>query len=155
MAATNDTFHPLPHEAQPAANLPPEAVHPTAANVPEAAKVHAERLVEELGSVELAKHAVDLARQAVDAVAEQAGATSVENVLHKSLGFTTQQELRDASTPLESNDGKTWYITHLADDSWIAWNETDYKSDRHYVTVEEARASVPHEAGFTGTSLLG
>jgi hypothetical protein len=153
---SNDTIlHPAPHDTQLAANLPPEAVHPTAANVPEAAKAHAERLVEQLGSVELAKHAVDLAKQAVDAVAEQAGATSTETVLHKSLRFASHGELVAASSRLESNDGKTWFITQLPDESWIAWNETDYKSDRHFTTAEEARASVPHEAEFTGTSLLG
>jgi hypothetical protein len=152
---SSDILHPATHDTQMAANLPPEPVHSTAANVPEAARTQAERLVEQLGSVELAKHAVDLAKQAVEAVAEQAGATSSETVLHRSLGFATHEELVDASSPLESNDGKTWFMTHLSDDSWIAWNETDYKCDRHFNTADEARASVPHEAEFTGTSLLG
>jgi hypothetical protein len=154
MTITKDAIDSVP--ATPAtANLPPEAVHPTAANVPEAAKAQAERLVEQLGSVELARHAVDLAKQAVDAVADQAGATNIESVLHKTLGFATHQQLIDASSLLESNDGKKWYITQLPDESWVAWNEADYKCDRHFTTAEEALASVPHEAEFTGTSLLG
>ena len=114
-----------------------------------------ERLVEELGSVELAKHAVDLAKQAVAAVAEQASSTSSETLLHRCLGYATQQKLRDASSPVESNDGKGWFLVQLPDESWVVWNEVDYKADRHYLTDEEARASVPHEAEFTGTSLLG
>ncbi len=155
MANTNDLGHPLLNATQPVANFAPESARLIAPEVPEAARAHAERLVEELGSVELAKHAVDLAKQAVEAVAGQGGTTCGEAALHQTFGFATHQDLLAASSPLESNDGQKWFITQLADDSWVAWNEIDRKCDRHYVTADEARASVPHEAGFTGTSLLG
>ncbi len=147
---------PLPSESPPTPVLPTALGSNVPTNeVPQAAVAHAERLVEELGSVELAKHAVDLAKQAVEAVANQGEPNATETELDQLLGYATHQALLDASSPIESGDGKKWYLTHLSDDSWVAWNEVDCKADRHFVTVEEARASVPHVAGFTGSSTLG
>ncbi len=152
MNNSNDVDRPLPHDAHASTSVPGA---PLAGEVPAAAVAHAERLVEELGSVDLAKQAVDLAKQAVEAVASQAEPRATDVEIDRALGYESYQALMEASSPLESSDGRKWFITHLPDDSWVAWNEVEHKCDRHYVTAEEARASVPLDTGFTGSSLLG
>ncbi len=127
-------------------------------HVTDSAKSHAQQLVEEVGSVDLAKHAVD--------VAGEAGKNSVEpvetidesdrqrNFCH-SLGFESFKELKRRSTSASSNDGKDWFETELNDHSWVVWNEDALQADRHFASREEALASVPHDDELTGSSLLG
>jgi hypothetical protein len=118
----------------------------------EMVKEHAERLVRELGSV-------DLAKQAVAAVADTIGdlpQTEHQAAFAKANGFGTFAELQKASTAVPSNDGAHWYIVQPSSGSWVVWNEQGLQGEnRQFASREEALASVPHNDDFTGTSLLG
>lgn len=120
-------------------------------HVAETAKLQAQKLVDELGSVALA-------RQAVEAVGE--AVTNLTNdqrqaALAKALGFDNVSAMLQASEEVPSNDGHQWYLTRVSDTCWAAWSDFNYLSERQFNDRAEALTSVPHEATLTGTSLLG
>lgn len=127
-------------------------------HVSESVKADAQRLVEQVGSVDLAKQAVDSVGQVsanpADPLKSLEKSDRQQNFFH-SLGFESRDELfqRSASTP--SNDGKHWYETELNDGSWVVWNDEQLQADRHFASRDEALASVPHDDTLTGSSLLG
>jgi len=111
----------------------------------------AQQLVQETGSPELAK-------QAIDAVAESSSLeqeTDQQTALAKSLGYRCYSDLLEASEKVRSNDGLQWHLTSLDGGTWAAWNDVQLHLDRHYNCRNEALANVPHDAEFSGSSLLG
>lgn len=114
----------------------------------------AKELIQETGSAELAKHAIEAA---ADAQPDEGIESHKEtrSAFSRAMGFHSFEELLHASQQIESNDGMQWYLTALPDQHWAAWNEIQLHLDRHYATKEEAMASVPHDARFSGSSLLG
>lgn len=111
----------------------------------DAAKVHAQQLVDELGSVGLAKHAVET----VGEISE------FQSQLCQALRFASFEKLVAKSKSVESNDGRHWFATRLRNNRWVVWSEEDCRVDRHFATEQEALASVPHNDPFSGSSLLG
>ena len=114
----------------------------------------AQELVREMGSQELAKQAIDAADDSRPDDGIQPH-DEMRAAFARALGFPSFEELLTASKEIESNDGMHWYLTPLPDQHWAAWNEVQLHLDRHYASKEEALASVPHEANFSGSSLLG
>ncbi len=100
-----------------------------------------------------------LARHAIEAAGAEpttdSNLSERQQQLCQSLGFRDMHDLMEHSTPIESNDGKQWFTTELADDRWVVWREEEYRVDRHFASREEALANVPHNDDFTGSSLLG
>jgi hypothetical protein len=114
----------------------------------------AAELLQATGTQALAKVAIEAA---ADAEPDE-GIQSHEETraaFARAMGFGSFSELLHASEQTASNDGMQWYLTPLADQHWAAWNEVQLHLDRHYVSKADALASVPHEANFSGSSLLG
>ena len=114
----------------------------------------AQRLVDELGSADLAKHAVEAVGAAISRNTDGPG-NEVEGAFAKAMGFPSFSKLLAASQQVESNDGVDWRLTSLPDGTWAAWNSMQLHLDRHYASREEALANVPHDAEFSGSSTLG
>jgi hypothetical protein len=120
-------------------------------HVADSAKVRAQALVDQVGSVDLAKQAVEAVGRAVVHLASD---TSSGDTLDQILGFACREELERASSPIESNDGKTWFLTQLPDCAWAVWNTQQRLSERQFNSREEAIASIPREDPLTGSSML-
>lgn len=114
----------------------------------------AQRLVSQAGSAEIARQAIDSVGEELPTSAGNSDDDARSNFA-KAMGFDTFVALRAASKPVESNDGKEWFLTALPDNTWGAWNATQLLSDRHFASREEALASVPHDAEFSGSATLG
>lgn len=123
-------------------------------HVTENVRHQAQKLIDEIGSVDLAKQAVEAVGD-VTTLANEATQQEGQVRLANSLGFNTVEELWQASSSVPANDGKNWYITKVGDSSWAVWNDQQFQAERHFSDRDEALASVPHEDQFTGTSLLG
>lgn len=124
---------------------------PSHEHVSETAKVQAQRLVEELGSVGLAKHAVEAVGEVISAIP----AEDRQKTFSQSLGFSSFEEVNQASAEVPANDGNHWFLTSLPDSTFAVWNDHALQADRHYSDREEALASVPHADELSGTRLLG
>ena len=128
----------------------PASDWPAHEHVAETAKLQAQKLVDELGSVALAKQAVEAVGEAVTNVNHQR-----HEALARALGFDSAASMMRASEPVPSNDGHQWYLTPVSESSWAVWSDFTYLSERQFSDRNEALASVPHEDMFSGTSLLG
>jgi len=127
-------------------------------HVSDAAKAHAQQLVHQVGSVDLAKHALDVMDEVIKNPADPLKSIDQTdrqmNFCH-SLGFESRDELFGRSTATPSNDGKHWFESQLGDGSWVVWNEEDLQADRHFASHEEALTTVPHDDKLSGSSSLG
>ncbi len=121
-------------------------------HVAETAKAKAQELVETVGSVGLAKQAVEAVGEAVDTIARE---EKSNGLLHETLGFASREELERASTAVESSDGKNWFLTELPESAWAVWNTQELRVERHFTNREEALKSVPKPEPLTGTAMLG
>ena len=127
-------------------------------HVADSAKAQAQQLVEQVGSVDLAKQALDAVGELMQNSADPLKSveqTDRQKNFCQALGFESCEELVQHSSPTASNDGKDWFETELSDGSWIVWNQHDLQADRHFASRDEALASVPHEDKLSGSSLLG
>lgn len=130
-------------------------------HVAQSVVTQAQQLVETSGSIELAKQAIDSAADSTQKTVTQhtdlptAGDNQHQDCFAKAHGFEHFGELQSASETIASNDGQQWFLTPLGDGTWVAWTELQLHLDRHFASREEAEASVPHEAQFSGSSLLG
>jgi hypothetical protein len=124
---------------------------PTHEHLAETALLQAQKLVEELGSVGLAKHAVEAVGEAMTAMTSEPR----QSGLAKALKFESYALLLAASSAVPSNDGNHWYLTSLSDGTWAAWNDSSLEAERHYSSLDEALANVPHDEQCSGSSLLG
>ncbi len=141
-AASDPSPSPSPHEYD-------WQVHE---HVAESAKSTAQALVEEVGSVGLAKQAVEAVGAAISNL--QTDETR-KDTLHESLGFISREDLDRASTPVESTDGQNWFLTELSPHAWVAWNVQQPQIDRHFYNREGALASIPRDVTLCGSTLLG
>lgn len=130
------------------ANTEPWHVHE---HVADSAKLQAQALVEHVGSVALAKQAIEAAGEAVVHLASDKNSGVA---LEEFLGFPSREELERASSPIDSNDGKSWFLTELRDGAWTAWNTQQQLSERQYHSRDEAVASIPHEGPLSGSAML-
>ena len=108
----------------------------------ESANADAQKLVDQTGSPELAK-------QAIDAVAERQKTGRTEDkkdAFSKQLGFESYLELFEASTPVPSRDGKSWCVTSDRQGQWVVWNDRDLRVQQRFSSREDAVASVAGQA---------
>jgi hypothetical protein len=104
----------------------------------------AQRLVDEAGSPELAKQAVDsLGAFSGSKATAQSLATSAHDQFARELGFASYLSLFEASTPIKSAAGRQWFTTALRNDQWIVWNDADLEVAGTYLTREAAERSMP------------
>jgi hypothetical protein len=131
----------------------------------EPANVQAQRLLEETGSPELAKQAVDtVAARSQPGHAgtpshitpphtEKTNARAPERMANpgselkdrfaQELGYQSYLELFEGSTPVPTHDGKAWCVSNDNEGNWIAWNDQDLSIHRRGSSKEEAIAAVP------------
>ena len=111
----------------------------------------AQRLLDDAGSPELAKHAVDAVAKSLPlATNVQSLATSAHDQFARQLGFVSYLSLFEASTPLRGTVGKQWFLTALRTDLWVVWNDTDLTTSGTHPTREAAeRAIPPSDSGAT------
>ena len=102
-------------------------------------KAQAERLLPEAGTPELAKHAVD-------SLAEPQPAAADKDEFARRLGFASYLDLFEASTRATSDGGRNWFITALRGGSWIAWNDADLIASDTFPSAAEARRQIPAAA---------
>lgn len=107
----------------------------------------AQRLVDEAGSAELAKQAVDSLPHGPSDAKTQPLAYSAHDQFARQLGFASYLSLFEASTPVRSAAGRQWLITALRTDEWVVWNDADLAIAGTYLTREAAERSLPLPAG--------
>ena len=103
-------------------------------------QIQAQKLLDEAGSPNLAKHAVDAAAKT------QPLSASAHDQFARQLGFASYLSLFEASTPLRSAVGKQWFVTALRTDLWVVWNDSDLSTAGTYPTREAAGRAVPSSA---------
>jgi hypothetical protein len=100
--------------------------------------VEAQKLVNAAGSVELAKQALDKAR-------EPTAPAASKEALAKQLGYVSYLDLFEASTAFSDASGRPWYLTLDRSGSFLLWNEADLTPSR-YPTREAALAAIGRAA---------
>jgi hypothetical protein len=103
----------------------------------------AQKLIDNAGSPELAKKAVDSAARDHKTQPSAAGGGSAKDRLARNHGFNSYLELFEASTTMSQSDGKNWFVTAVPGGKWIMWNDRDLEAHRSFDTFEEACAQVP------------
>lgn len=97
-------------------------------------KAQAERLVQEAGSPERAKHAVDAAAESRPVAAAD------KDEFARRSGFTSYLSMFEESTKVGSWGDKNWFITPLAGGGgWIVWNDCELAASQIFATSDEAR----------------
>ena len=96
----------------------------------------AQQLLNEAGSPELARQALEEAARA------QERGPSYLGGLAERWGFSSRHELLAASISIPSSQGELWWLTPIASQGWIAWTERDGTMSDILPTVERARRYV-------------
>jgi hypothetical protein len=117
----------------------------------EPTNMQAQRLVEQAGSPEMAKQAIDT----VAARAQQGSkadprdpARSADSYeqrktqLAEQLGYASYLELFEASTPVPTQDGKAWCVTSDHRGSWVIWNDEELEARGGAATKQDAMATI-------------
>jgi hypothetical protein len=101
-------------------------------------QVQAQKLLDEAGSPDLAKQAINAA-----SAFSPAPAGSAHDQFALQLGFHSYLSLFEASTPAGSAEGRQWFITALKQDRWILWNDADLVAAGDYPTRDAAERGIP------------
>jgi len=128
--------------------------------VAESANVQAQKLLEETGSADLAKQAVDnvAARTQPREVdlpphTEKTNARAPERMANpgseakdrfaERLGYQSYLELFEGSTPVPTQDGKAWCVSQDKRGNWAVWNDENLSVYKSSTSKDEAIAAVP------------
>jgi hypothetical protein len=95
-------------------------------------QVQAQKLVDEAGSPELAKQAVD------SAASGNPPPAVLDAAFGQMYGFDSAEDLFAASTPIGSADRQRWWVTQLGTSDWVAWNEADPRGNQVFESMEAA-----------------
>jgi hypothetical protein len=101
-------------------------------------QMQAQKLLDEAGSPDLAKQAINAA-----SAVSPATAGSAHDQFAQQLGFHSYLSLFEASTPAGSAEGRQWFITALKQDRWILWNDADLVAAGDYPTRDAAERGIP------------
>jgi hypothetical protein len=102
-------------------------------HVADRAKIEAQRLVDAVGTPELAKQAVD--------AATSDPATNKEELATK-LGFVSYLEMFEASMAVRNLSGQSYFVTCDREGKWLVWNERMLDNGKRFATREDAENSV-------------
>ena len=94
-------------------------------------QIEAQKLLEEAGSPELAKHAVDVA-------AIGRGEGSPQDQFARRLGFASYLSLFEDSSLLFAEPAKQWFVTAIRNGEWILWDDVDLAVKGTYATKDAA-----------------
>lgn len=96
-------------------------------------QAQAQKLLNEAGSPDLAKHAVDVAAQ------NQLAMTLDKDEFARRYGFQSYLDFFEASAPAQSNDGANWFVTAVLAGRWIVWNSQELPAVKEFASAEEAK----------------
>lgn len=106
-------------------------------------QLHAQRLLNTVGTPELAKLAIDYAQ-------EKYATTPLDDAeLAQRLGFVSLLDLFEASDPVATADENKWCLTRLASGKWIAWERLNRWISSEF-TSEEAAIEFIHSTDQRG-----
>jgi hypothetical protein len=100
-----------------------------------AAQLQAQKLLDQAGSPELARHAVNQAARAAEHADREAA-------LARECGYETYLDLFEASTPASTSDGQSRFVTAVEEKRWAVWDPNALKVVGWYDSLEEAMESV-------------
>ena len=83
------------------------------------AQIQAQKLLEQAGSPELAKHAVD--------AAAGGGEGSPQDQFARELGFASYLSLFEDSSLILADADRQWFVTAIRNGEWVLWNDSDLK----------------------------
>lgn len=105
---------------------------------------HARRLLQAAGSLEHARHALDLAAEDEEEFPPGA-AVPVSLARHEEFarecGYATYAEMSHFAEPVGDAEDKDWYLTPIHGGHWVIWNDCDCTIDRQFSSYEEAAKS--------------
>jgi hypothetical protein len=126
---------------------------PTRPNTPNAWQEHehlttpienqAQKLLDEAGSRERAKHAVDVVASTQAASGRSLAIGAAAEQFARQLGFASYLSLFEGSTPVASAAGKQWFVTALKTQEWVVWNDDDLSIVGTFPSREAAERAVP------------
>ena len=93
-------------------------------------QLEALKLLEEAGSP-------DLAKQAIDAAAEAQRLDSPREEVARQAGFSSWSALEASSVPLSVAERNHWFVAPLSCQRWIAWNMQSYTVTRQFASLED------------------
>lgn len=109
-------------------------------HVSDSVELQAQKLIEQTGTPELAKQAIEAAQQPdLPPVSKDELATR--------LGYTSFLELFEASTPVAARDGTTWYLTPGVQGNWLVWSDADFTLGPTFPSKSEAEAFLANTIG--------
>ncbi|MEX2173679.1 MAG: hypothetical protein WD872_04910 [Pirellulaceae bacterium] len=103
-------------------------------------QAQARKLIDEAGSPDLAKQALESAAD------DQPLGNSRQDAFARQSGFPSYLALFEASTPMASEAGKNWHITALPKKEWMVWNDRELKAEGTFRTLDEAQSYVPRQS---------
>jgi hypothetical protein len=103
-------------------------------------QIEAQKLLEQAGSPELAKHAVDVA-------AIGRGEGSPQDQFARRLGFASYLSLFEDSSLLFAQQDKQWFVTAIRNGEWILWNDADLMVTGIYATKDAALRAARRNSG--------
>ena len=106
----------------------------------DAAQLHAQQLLDAVGSPELAKVVLDRAVHSQDKI------DCHRREAAEKLGFDSYQSLLVASTPVLSDDHRLWYVINIASGDWVIWNDDDHELNTYDSRENALRSVATHSA---------
>jgi hypothetical protein len=93
-------------------------------------QLEAQKLLDEAGSP-------DLAKQAIDAAAEAQASDSPRERMARQSGFASWAELEATSIPLSQAAGNPWFAAPITGEQWIAWNQHSCEITQEFASLED------------------
>jgi hypothetical protein len=103
----------------------------------------AQKLLDEAGSRERAKHVVDVVASSQAASSRSAAIAAAAEQFARELGFASYLSLFEGSTPVTSAAGKQWFVTSLKTTEWVVWNDDDLSVAGTYPSRDAAERGIP------------
>ena len=94
-------------------------------------QIEAQKLLEQAGSPELAKHAIDSA-------ASGRSVGSPQDHFARQLGFASYLSLFEDSSLLFADDRAQWFASAIRNGEWVLWNDADLVVEGIYATKDAA-----------------
>lgn len=106
----------------------------------------ARRLLQVAGSIEHARHALELAADD-DYELPPGTAIPVSLARHEEFarecGYATYAEMSHFAEPIGDAEDKDWYLTPIHGGHWVIWNDCDCLVDRKFSSYEDASNCFP------------
>jgi hypothetical protein len=127
------------------------------------ALAEATHLVETIGTVELAKHILEVAADRredgshvshgdpdgspqLQAVSPELEVSDAKQTFAHQLGYASYVDLFESSMPVAGPDKSHWFVSAAANGSWVAWNEQSLDDSLQFGTSIQAVRHIKQQA---------